>query len=163
MPARIGGVHEPPCTCKEPRPECRFGHPHGDQAGHISVATLLDSWVRDWRDVLRLHEGLPTPTVMVLSTWLSNRIDRACADHPAIDEFAAEIRDLVRSLRRVTGVSEVRPEHLDVPCRRCDLLDLHRLPGEDRVECSSCGDLLTGAEYLRWVKLVAADVSEVSV
>ena len=127
-----------------------------DQVGHISVATLLDSWVRDWIDVLGLRET-PPALVGTMAGWLTNRIDLGSKDHPAIDDFAAEIRDLLQTLRRTVGTSEVRPEHLDVPCRRCDLLDLHRLPGEDRVECGSCGDLLTEDEYRRWVGLVAAE------
>lgn len=129
-----------------------------EQVGYLSTATVLDLWVRDWRDVLDLNEGLPKPTVANLSLWLTNRLDRACADHAAVDEFAGEIRDLARSIRRAVGISEIRPEQLDIPCPRCDLLDLHRLPGEDRVECGSCGVLLTEEEYRRWVKLLAADV-----
>lgn len=133
-----------------------------DQIGYKPVAAILDSWVRDWRDVLGLQEGLPRPNVRHLTIWLGHRLEKACDDHPAIDEFTAEMRDLLGVIRRTIGTTEVRPEHLDVPCRRCDLLDLHRLPGQDRIECGSCGDLLTEEEYTRWVKLVAADLSEAS-
>lgn len=139
MPARAAVVHDP----------------LGDQVGLLSVATVLDSWVRDWRDVRGKGEGLPGPTVVELGQWLAVRLDDACDDHPAIDEFADEMKALGHQLRRAVGRFEIRPEHLDVPCRRCDLMDLHRLPGEDRVECGSCGDLLTEDEYLRWIKMLA--------
>lgn len=142
LPARAGTIHDP----------------LGDQIGHQSVATILDSWARDWRDTLD-GDRPAGPTVPELVTWLAIRLPWACNQHPAIDEFARELRQLHRTLRIVTGLHEIRPEHLDVPCRRCDLLDLHRLPGEDRVECGSCGDLLTEDEYRRWCGLLAADAA----
>jgi len=144
MPARVGIVHDV----------------WRDQTGQVSVATILDLWVRDWRDVRDRGEGLPTPTVLELTRWLGNRLEWACDDHPAVDEFANEMRDLRRILRSFVGVNEIRPEHLDVPCRRCDLLDLHRLPGEDRVECGSCGCLMTEAEFTTWTRLLAAHLKE---
>jgi ribosomal protein S27E len=131
-----------------------------DQIGLLSVASVLDSWARDWAEVRDMRETLPAPTVVELATWLGNRHGWACDLHPAVDDYAHELRDVRRSLRAVVGVNEVRPEYLDVPCRRCDLMDLHRLPGQDRVECGSCGDLLTEDEYRRWVKLLAADIRE---
>jgi hypothetical protein len=137
----------------------RITHP-ADQIGQLPVAAVLDSWVRDWLEVLNLNESHPTPLVFFLAVWLSNRLDKACDTHAAIDDFAREIRDLAAQLRRTVGVTEVRPEHLDVPCRRCDLLDLHRLPGQDRVECGSCGDLLTEDEYRRWVGLLASTMGQ---
>ena len=154
MPARVGGVHE------DVNPQT--GLPYGDQVGYVSVATLLDSWVRDWRDTLRPQEGLPRPNVRHLGIWLTHRLDDACDRHPAVDEFAHEMRDLLAAIRRVNGRTEVRPEHLDVPCRRCDLLDMHRLPGQDRVECGSCGDLLTEDEYRRWVGILSASMKEMA-
>ena len=130
-----------------------------DQLGRLSVASVLDSWVRDWRDTRGRGEHAPEPTVAVLAEWLNNRLDWACDEHPAVDDYAAELRDLVTVLRRITGQSKPRPEHLDVPCRRCDLLDLHRpTAGDYWSECASCGDLMTEAEYHRWVGLMAATV-----
>lgn len=131
----------------------------GDQVGHLSVATVLDQWVRDWKETLAVGDQWPGIRVVELTMYLRTRLPWACDGHPAIDEFAAEIRTLHRTLRVVTGLQEIRPEHLDVPCRRCDLLDLHRLPGEDRVECLSCGDLLTEEEFHRWCGLLAADLA----
>lgn len=134
--------------------------PSNDQTGLIPVATILDGWVRDWVNIRDMRENLPNPTVVELARWMLNRMDWACDSHPAIDEVAAELKAVRHSLRAVAGTSEIRPEHLDVPCRRCDLMDLHRLPGEDRVECDSCGDLLTEEEYLNWVRLLAAHLHE---
>lgn len=46
-----------------------------------------------------------------------------------------------------------------VPCKsiECDLKTLYRVPGSDYIECASCGNLLTEAEYQAWCKLLAAD------
>lgn len=144
MPARLGAVHDA----------------LGDQVGLLSVATVLFSWARDWRETRDRGEGPPPATVVDLVAWLRNRLDWACDDHLAVDEFVVEIEALRRKLRAVVGINEIRPEHLDVPCRRCDKLDLHRLPGQDRVECGSCGCLLTEDEYGVWVRLLAAHMKE---
>lgn len=130
--------------------------PAGDQIGYQSVLTLLDSWVRDWRETRAKSEHLPLPAGPSMITWLRNRLAWACQEHPAVDAFDQEMRELRSALRKVCGASEVKPELLDVPCRRCDGLDLHRLPGEDRVECGSCGLRLTEDEYRIWVGLVWA-------
>lgn len=56
------------------------------------------------------------------------------------------------------------PERLDgVPCRRCDLLSLERAAPprspdgpEYWSECTECGQLMTRADYVAWIKLYAA-------
>jgi ribosomal protein S27E len=145
MPARPGTIHDP----------------LGDQVGYVSVATVLDLWVTDWRTKIDCGDLRPGPTVVELIRWLRIWLPAACDQHPAIGDFAAEMKDTRTQLRAVAGVTEVRPEYLDIPCRRCDLKGLYRLPGEDRVECGSCGSLLTEDEYLTWVRLLAAHMREV--
>lgn len=144
MPARAGQVHD---------------H-HDDQTGMPSVASVLDCWVRDWRDTRGMGEAAPLPTVVTLARWLTDRLDWARDHHGAIDEFATELHGLVRALRGTLGLYEVRPALLDAPCSRCDARALHRLPGEDRVECGACGRLLTEAEYARWCGLLVANAKE---
>lgn len=161
LPARTAAIREPPCDCNEPRSDCRRGHPHLDQIGQISVASRLESWIRDWCDARGRGEVGPIRvTVHAQAMWLLNRLEWACDEHLAIDDFAHETRELASVLRRTVGASEVKPEHLDVPCRRCDLLDLHRLPGEDRIECGSCGCLMTETEFGTWTRLLAAHMKE---
>lgn len=135
--------------------------PAGDQIGELPVATKLDQWVREWITYGWCPgDHLPVPTVVTLVDWLSKRLDVACDHHPAIDEFATEIRDLLRTCRRHAGLLLAHPEYLDgVPCSGCDLMALFRKPGDDyRAECGSCGKLYTDEEYERWVGLVAAQV-----
>ena len=142
-------------------------HPD-DQIGHLSVATVLDSWVRDLRDTLWPGLHLPPATVPELVAWLlvgvsdtspGARIDDACDRHPAIDEMAIELHELRRTLRGALGESEPQPERIEgVACRGCDLRTLFRQPGDYyRAECGACGLLYTEAEYVEWVGELAAD------
>jgi hypothetical protein len=137
LPARAGTIHDR----------------YGDQTGHQSVAAVLDDWVRDWRDQRGRGEGLPVSTVGVLVGWLTVRLDEACVDHPAIDEFAADMRRLRRTLRQVGGDGPERPERLPAPCPRCDLLALVREGGY--VTCRNCPEWLDEDGYAEWTRQLA--------
>lgn len=158
MPANVGTVHEPPCECRPPGPDCRPGLPHLDQAGEISVATRLEAWARDWQTYW--WSILPMPTVPALANWLGTWLEKACDGHPGIDEFAAELRDIIVALRRVNGLLGPTFDLLDVPCRRCDWLSLVPVAKQDRIECLHCGDLANGDEYQRWTGLLTAGVRD---
>ena len=110
-----------------------------DQIGHISVASVLDSWVRDWADIRGEH--LPAPTVPWLAQWLTHRLGWACDEHPAVKEFADEIRDLEKTLRRITGVDRDDTQRIGwcrgshgQPCGA----ELRVTPWQDVAECPRC-------------------------
>jgi hypothetical protein len=134
-----------------------------DQTGTLSASTILDTWARDWL-TYGLAGWLPPATVPALVAWLRVRLDRACDLHPAIDEFADEMRDLATALRRATGGATIRPQRCDgVPCRRCDLLTLVRLAdGSGDIECANpeCRAIMRPQDYATWVALVAADARQ---
>lgn len=125
-----------------------------DQIGTLSVATILDAWVRDWRDSLWPDHSLPAPTVPELARWLRTRADDACDQHPAVDEFAGEMKRVRHALRRQLGETTAQPEtepYKGVACQKCDLRGvLLRKPGSEYIECGNCGLLLTEAEYGYW-------------
>lgn len=136
---------------------------HEDQTGYLPVATVLDGWVRDWREHRDRGEGLPEATVPALARWLSVRLDDACDDHPAVDEFHDEIKQLRSSLRSTLGVVDIPDYKRGVPCRSCDNLTLVRYNGSDWVECTAvdtdgnpCPELMSPEEYERWTGLLAA-------
>ncbi len=133
------------------------------QIGHVSVATLLDSWIRDWCHLRGKSERGRPGYVSAMVVWLGNRLEWACDHHPAVDEFASEINGLWSVMRRYVGVDEPRPTPCrGVPCRRCDLKTLARLAdGSGDVECqnAACRTVYRADEYTRWVRLVAAAVS----
>lgn len=129
-------------------------HPE-DVEGALSVASTLDEWVRDWRQHRAKGERLPAPTVVSLAGWLATRLDEACDDHPAIDEFAGELRGLMAQLRGALALKR-HIERLPAPCPTCDTLALYREVDPYRgasgwVECGGCGRLWSEDEYRRLV------------
>jgi hypothetical protein len=133
--------------------------PAADQIGELPVATVLDQWVRDWRDARGQGEHLPVPTVVTLAGWLYDRLDWACDEHPSIDEFADEIRSVLHACNRAIGNVPVRPDILvGVPCAtpECDGLLVHDPGSKYWAECSDCHRLWLEHEYHEWVGLVAA-------
>lgn len=128
-----------------------------DQIGHISVPSILDAWVRDWRDEMAFAQSLPLPTVPELVRWLRDRIEWACDRHPAVDEFAAEMVKTRGILRSILGLTESEPDFCDgVVCKSCDRMALYR--DGQYVECDACGLLYTEAEYNEWVALLEGQV-----
>ena len=127
----------------------------GDQVGHPGVAAVLDSWARDWQTHRWSH--LPPPTVASLTGWLLERLEWACDEHPAIAEFADELRALTAVVRSAAGMTRPPVERkVGVPCRGCEYMTLFRWSGSDYIECSSCSVLMTPDEYTRWVQLISA-------
>ena len=126
MPARTGTVHDM----------------YGDQTGHISVASRLDSWVQDWAITRGKSERLPDPTVVELGRWLLIRVDEACDDHPAVDEFAGEMRRLHSALRATVGI-------------RSDRVYVGPCPVTD--DKGTCGATLTADPYLDIIRCPRCD------
>jgi hypothetical protein len=158
---RVSGSRERPLVIRVDAHDlampARVLPPYGeDQVGHPPIATVLDGWVRDWRTHRSRGEGLPEPTVKILSDWLLTRLDDACDDHPAIDEFSAALRQIHGALRAQLGMVEVPDYKVGVPCRGCDRITLYRSNGSDYVECGSCPSLLSPDDYTRWTGLVSA-------
>lgn len=150
MPARYAVVHDTA----------------GDQIGLPSVASVLDSWARDWADVRDMGETLPDPTVAELARWLGNRHDWAADNHHAVSDYADELRELRAVIRRYTGGPEpYATPCIGVPCRRCDLTTLAKLAnGSGDVECQNgdCRLVYRPDEYDAWVRLVAASIHKAS-
>jgi hypothetical protein len=131
-----------------------------DQVGHLSAATILHGWVRDWASIRR--EGEPMPRVRDMCRWLSDRLDWAAGKHPALDEFAADLLELQRTLDAIAGHLPPRPQPVDRPCPACGSLTVVREPPPahgpptEYVVCKSCQRVLTEAEYRDHLKEVIA-------
>jgi hypothetical protein len=129
---------------------------HGDQVGMVSVASILDGWVADWVDTRGKGETRPVSTVGRLTDWLAKRLDWAVREHPALEDFAADIRRTVAALKAANGDLPQEDVHKDgIECARCDLMALYEV--DDFIECDEgnggCGKLLTPSEYAQWVEL----------
>lgn len=98
----------------------------------------LDSWVQDWAGIRA--ETLPVPVVTTVCLWLSTRLPWACDSHPAVDEFAVDLRDLSGALRAFTGRDRGEPVGRcprrigDEPCNTALYVD----PYVDEIQCPRC-------------------------
>lgn len=134
--------------------------PFGDQIGHLSAATVVDSWVRLLREELFGHERLPSATVDDLTDWLLaggsvSRLEIACNRFLAVDEMTVELRDLLSALRSAAGETEPQPRrYWGVPCRGCNTVS-QLVQEDDWIECERCQLLLSPEEFQQWLTTAA--------
>lgn len=70
-----------------------------DQLSIIPPFDLLWWWCEDWHTYRAQRETMPGTGVDLVVEWLTNRLDWACDNHPAIDDFATDLKDLAKALR----------------------------------------------------------------
>jgi hypothetical protein len=121
--------------------------PSHDQTGYPSVAAVLDSWVRDWHETFCPADDLPGAEVGDLVAWLVRRVEEMCSQHPAIDEFAREIRDLHSTLRRVSGWAPRGSQRPEESCPDCHVAAVWREDIATDHECMHCGRMFTAEEF----------------
>lgn len=129
-----------------------------DQVGHLSVATELQTWVRDWASERRERE--PDPQVPVLCRWLADRLDWAVHHHPAVDEFERDVHRIHSALRAVVGDFPAPAKAMEAACPACDCLSLFQRYAEDWIECGECGRILRPEEYADYVRGLIAGARE---
>jgi hypothetical protein len=119
--------------------------PHGDQVGELPPRWWLLDVARDWADQQGYTMRTRT-TLVALVDWLGDHLHWACDHHPAIADFAAELRRQRGILRNASGRTPARPQLCEgVACRRCDIRSLWRVDG--RVSCANCGTIYEPTEY----------------
>lgn len=137
-----------------------------DQMGVISVASVLDFWVRDWISYPQCPgDHLPVPVVATLADWLRKRLAVWAAEHhPAMDEYSGEIEALWYALRNAVGdAPQPRQMCVGVPCKRCDQMALYREDdGSGDVRCGGCRHVISADEYMSWTRLVSANAKEIA-
>lgn len=123
-----------------------------DQVGYLSVATELEFWATDWAHLR--GEGRPFPSVPDLCSWLLDRLEWACQNHYAIDEFAGAVQRLSSTLYGLNGYPPARPKLMEAPCRRCKLLTLVQAFPDANIECANveCLQIVTPDEYAEHVQ-----------
>jgi phage FluMu protein Com len=124
-----------------------------DQAGHHSVAGVLNEWVAAWHDRWYYSEHYPRRDAVSLIDWISGIRLMVVADQDtAIADFAAELHELRNALRNALGDREKKRQPMwGVKCPRCKLVSQLMMDPEDpdhHRECANCGRLLTQPEYL---------------
>jgi len=71
------------------------------------IVTILATWEVDWRDLRGLTEanrGTSERDLSAIVLWLRAHLPWAIEEHAAVDEFAAEVRDIVRQCRAAAGL-----------------------------------------------------------
>lgn len=135
-----------------------------DQIGDLSVATILDTWARDWitHDFVD-NDYLPDPHVYPLCRWLADRLGEACDRHPNIDEFADEICSLARTVAAVGRTDHSKGEKIG----RCPALlrdetrcgaQLRVDPYVDQIQCGRCGTRWDRRKG-EWLKLASDQIT----
>lgn len=113
----------------------------GDQTGQTPVAARLASWAEDWsgRDIM-------TADAASVAQFLRRGLRWACASHPAVDEFAKELRQSYAAAK--VGLNrDMRGHHYAAPCPHCGQKTLVRYPGADWIECGPCEALYDEQDY----------------
>lgn len=146
--ALLGGILEPGASVPDgsrhtkvhaaPLP-VRLGPLNLRQRG--GMVDILASWEADWRE----HFGLTAPTfqgsteqtLIAVVRFLHGHLPRACQTHPAVDEFAREVRELHTACKATLGdvEREFSPGRCPVPVE------------DDRGEATPCGGRLTTDLY----------------
>lgn len=142
--ARVSGSRTPPLPVRLEPLSLR---------GRGGIITILATWETDWRDraglaVVPARAGreqlLDSDQALAdVVTFLRRQLDWAIERHPAVNEFAGEIRDIVHECHRAIGALE---NHMRIGT--CPALDenghpcnsrLYADPHADTIICRNCG------------------------
>lgn len=140
--------------------------PIQDQIGDPTPVVALERWVRDWMESGAPGQTVPQLYVASLVGWLLVRLDWALDQHPAIDEFASEMNQLLRTLRGVARSGRDRGErvgHCPAELRDGSACGtrLYVDPYADHIQCGRCS---SDWPRIKWLALRAAqdEASEAS-
>lgn len=112
-----------------------------DQIGHEPVARMLAFWAEDWS-----NRPIWSADAASVAHFLRRGLRWACASHPAIDEFARELRGIYASLR-VALHRDLSGHRYAAPAPCCGQRTLIRYPGADWIECGPCEALYDEEDY----------------
>lgn len=108
----------------------------------------LTAWIDCWVDTLNLP-GPKTKDLANLIGWLRRHLEHAAHDHPALQDFAAEISQLARRGRTMAGLTQHRG--LEVSCPTDDCGHTIRVDARDQdaeVTCKHCKRTWSAATLL---------------
>lgn len=151
--ARVSGSRTPPLPVRLEPLSLR---------GRGGIITILATWETDWRDraglaVIPARAGreqlLDSDQALAdVIAFLRRQLGWAIAYHPAVDEFAGEVRAIVQECHRAVGALE---NHMRIgscpavdddgrPCGR----PLHADPYSDWITCDRCGATWSRDQWL---------------
>lgn len=124
---------------------------------HGGILTVLQTWEDDWRAELTWDPAQPVASVAgalaATAGFLRDNLLWACSSHPAVDEFAGDIRRLHATATRIT-----RPVEKPTIVGHCPREDdgepcggrLELPPGGQTIRCHRCD---TPWSQLQWLAL----------
>lgn len=83
-----------------------------DTSAAFDAIAVLESWERVWREDYGLtpygpasaeREPTPEATLVGIVNFLQSWLSKTCSEHPAVDEFASELRTLHRQMQQAAG------------------------------------------------------------
>ena len=100
---------------------------------------VLTTWVRDWMDIYALA-GPRRGDLTSITGWLRAHLDHAANSHPAIDDFADEIRKLAQRGRRLANGDVDKAQRVQCPTDDCGRwLRVNAHDPEAHIRCKACG------------------------
>jgi hypothetical protein len=123
-----------------------------DLVGAFDAIAVLESWERIWREdyglspygpASALRDPTARGTLLGIVSFLQSWLTKSCTEHPAIDEFAHELRTLHRSCQQAAGQTQRAAWRVTCPA---DVEDGEcgnqlRVSGQDfggQVTCRAC-------------------------
>ncbi len=160
-PAPVRGQSEILTRVFESKPPLNLNELSLEGPGLGTPRAILSTWCRSIAEDLG-HE-LPPDSVAAMADWLGARLVRLCDEHEAVDDLAADIRQIAGELHVYERAAEKRGHSAGrCPRQRYDDGDpcnapLACDPFDSRITCPRCGtswDRDAGG----WVKLRAAQL-----
>jgi hypothetical protein len=123
-----------------------------DTSAAFDAIAVLESWERIWREDYGLtpygpasaeREPTPRATLVGIVTFLQSWLGKTCTEHPAVDEFAHELRGVHRASQQAAGQTRRAAWRVTCPSDTEDgeCGQQLRVSGEDfggQVTCRSC-------------------------
>jgi hypothetical protein len=133
----------------------------------FSVVDVLESWEKEWRDHYKLapygpatalrnagKRDQPKVTLWEIVRFLQIWLDNACRDHPAIDDFATEVKEAHSKARCAAGITQRQAWTVTCPADTDtgDCRQPLKITGEDfdgTITCRSCRTTWTIQRLMR--------------
>ena len=123
-----------------------------DTSAAFDAIAVLESWERIWREDYGLtpygpasaeREPTPEATLTGIVTFLQSWLGKTCTEHPAVDEFAHELRGVHRASQQAAGQTRRAAWRVTCPSDTEDgeCGQQLRVSGEDfggQVTCRAC-------------------------
>lgn len=128
------------------------------------IITVLGTWEADWREIRGLTEaerGIGERDLGAIVLWLRAHLPWAIEQHPAVTEFADEVRDIVQQCRAAAGLLPRMMRIGDCPAlvgeEACGA-QLYADPQDDEIRCRRCRNCWPKGQWMLLGKTLREEV-----